>query len=78
MSDAADSAADRVHAAVLDALADRPEMVTKWQAIVEIVDADGHRGLYVIHSPEATSWDSIGLLTFALQGYQARAITDEQ
>lgn len=73
VSESAETAAARVHAAILDALADRPEMVTKWTAVVEFVNDEGRRGCYTLHSPESTRWDALGLLTFSLQDYQASA-----
>lgn len=70
-----------VQAAVGDALAEAlrqsSEMVTRWVAVIEVVDEDGVRAAYAIAPPEAKPWDTLGLLTFGVQQEQAAAITDE-
>lgn len=40
-------------------------LVTKWVALVESVNADGERGLWVMTSDGVTAWDSLGLLQYA-------------
>jgi hypothetical protein len=76
--DAADTAATAVHRSILDAMADRPEMVTKWTAVVEFIDEHGRKGAYRIHAPEATSWDIAGMLTWSLQVQQALTVLEQQ
>lgn len=59
-----------------DVLAGHDEMITKWLAVVEVVDADGRRWLRTLTNDGATAWDNLGMLTFALQYEQAAAVRD--
>lgn len=40
--------------------------VTRWLAVVEVIDGDGDRGLWTTTSEDLTAWDTCGLLTHAL------------
>lgn len=60
--------------AISQALYDQDQMVTRWVAVVEFVDADGVRMLWSLAPKDAKPWDSIGLLGFAVQLEQARTI----
>lgn len=51
---------------------DPGEFVTQWVSIVEIIDADGDKGLYVFDSEDCAPWDALGLLEFALQKARAK------
>lgn len=42
------------------------EMVTRWICIVETIDSEGKRGLLTMCEPSMKSWDSIGMMEFAL------------
>lgn len=46
-------------------------MVTKWVALVEVIDGDGDRGLWALGSEGMTSWDTVGMLTYAVHMEQA-------
>jgi hypothetical protein len=59
-----------------DVLASEDEMITKWLAVVEVVDGDGKRWLRTLTNDGAQPWDNVGLLTFALQWEQAAAVRD--
>jgi hypothetical protein len=62
---------DSVGNALSQALAAEAEMVTRWVAIVEVMDADGERAAYAMAPEGAKPWDSLGLLTFGIQIEQA-------
>lgn len=65
---------DRVADALSQALAGQAEMVTRWVAIVEVVDASGERAAYAFTPEGAKPWDSLGLLTFGIQLEQAATL----
>lgn len=44
--------------------------VTRWIALIEIIDNEGQRGLWTTTSDELTAWDTCGLLTHALHMQQ--------
>lgn len=69
---------DAVGARISDVLGSAEEMVTKWLAVVEIVDTEGRRWIRTLTSNEAKAWDNLGLLTFALQYEQAAAVHDTE
>lgn len=46
-------------------------MATKWVALIETMDGDGQRGIWTLTSSEATAWDTLGMLTYAIQLEQA-------
>lgn len=66
---------DSVGNALAQAVAGESEMVTKWVALVEVLDADGERSAYVMAPDGAKPWDTLGLLTFAIQVEQANGWT---
>ena len=41
------------------------QVVSRFVAVVEVLEEDGTRALITINSEDATMWDSIGMLTFA-------------
>lgn len=67
---------DSVGNALAQAVAGEAEMVTRWVALVEVMGADGDRAAYVMAPEGAKPWDTLGLLTFAVQVEQAAAIED--
>jgi hypothetical protein len=69
-----DTIRDSVGNALSAALVGESEMVTRWTAIVEVMDADGERACYLMAPEGAKAWDTLGLLTFATQVEQARAV----
>lgn len=66
-----DQIRDSVGNALAQAVAGEAEMVTKWVALVEVMDAQGERSAYVMAPDGAKPWDTLGLLTFAIQVEQA-------
>lgn len=64
---------DSVGNALAEAVSGESEMVTRWVALVEVMDADGKRSLYSMTQHGAKPWDTLGLLTFAIQTEQAAA-----
>lgn len=50
----------------IESSVDNGEMLVKWVAITEVMDADGDRGTWVAHSEDSTIWDTLGLLDFAV------------
>lgn len=65
----------RIGSALSEALHAEGDMVIKWVAAVETMDADGERGVWTLADDEASPWDTLGLLTYALQTEQAAAVT---
>lgn len=68
-----------IEAALADAIADvlarhERSMTTKWVTLIETLDENGGRGLWTFTSEGATAWDTLGLLTFAVQMEQTKAI----
>jgi hypothetical protein len=52
-------------------------MVSRWVAVVETIEAaDGERGLWCFASGDAKRWDTLGLLTFALDIERAKTVAD--
>lgn len=68
---------DRVDHAISQALADCDEMVTKWVSLIETVDSDGVRALWLLTSGGAKAWDNMGMLSYALACEQGRITTDQ-
>ncbi len=68
---------DRVGNALAQALSGESEMVTRWVALIEVMDADGERSAYVMAPDGAKSWDTLGLLSFATQMQQAALSGDD-
>jgi hypothetical protein len=61
--------------AIADVLHAQGQMLIKWITLIEDVDADGQRGLWLVSNDGATAWDNLGMLTYATQQEQARATT---
>ena len=61
------SISDRLAAALDSAVADSGEMITKWCAMVESIDANGERGLWTLTSADTYAWDVLGMLTYGMQ-----------
>jgi len=64
---------DSVGDALAEAVSGESEMVTKWVALVEVMDANGERSAYVMAPDGAKPWDTLGLMTFGIQAEQAAA-----
>jgi hypothetical protein len=63
--------------ALAQALAGEPEVVTRWISVIEVMDSDGKRGIYLMPQQGAQAWDSLGLLLYAIQVEQAGCIVRE-
>jgi hypothetical protein len=63
-----------VESAIANALAESDEMVTRWVALIESVDTDGKRGLFLLSNEDAKAWENIGMLGYALQCEQSRSV----
>lgn len=48
--------------------------VVKWISLIEIINDDGHRGLWTTTSDGLTAWDTCGLLTHALHMQQSATL----
>lgn len=62
--------------AIAQVMFENDEMVTRWISIVEIVDANGTKMLWTLAPQEMRSWDSLGLLSFAIQLEQSRSVNE--
>jgi 2-keto-3-deoxy-L-rhamnonate aldolase RhmA len=52
-------------------------MVSRWVAVVETIEAaDGVRGLWCLAPDDLKKWDTLGLLTFALDVERAATVAD--
>ncbi len=68
---------DTIGDALAQAVAGEAEMVTRWVALIEVMDAEGDRAAYVMAPQGAKPWDTLGLLTFAIQTEQAASLDDD-
>lgn len=65
-----------VEAAVTAAFRENDEMVSRWINVAEVIDAEGVRSVWIVTAEGQAPWDSIGLLGFAQQFEQARAVRE--
>lgn len=65
-----------VENALAQAFSDNGDMVTRWALVAEVIDTDGERGLWTLAPEDATGWDTLGMLTYATQMEQAKAVAD--
>ena len=72
MSEDEDAVRYRLGEAISQALPDA--YVTRWVSLVEVIDPDGERALWCLTPDEMRAWDTLGLLTFAVQMEQAGAV----
>lgn len=72
-----DEIRDAVGDALSQVLSGETEMVTRWVAVIETVDADGKRAAYALAPEGAKPWDSLGLLTFGVQLEQAATFDED-
>ncbi len=52
------------------------DMLTHWVLLDEIIDEDGERAVWNVASEDARAWDTLGLLTYAVQIEQAGIVGD--
>lgn len=70
---------DALNTAIADVIQHQEHgFVTKWIALVESVDEDGVRGLWMCGHEDLKRWDSIGMLHYALTLDSARAARDDE
>lgn len=55
-----------------------PSVITRWVMMIEVIDADGSRGLWSFAHNNATPWDTCGLLQYGLQREQTRIMRSEE
>ena len=69
-----ESVANAVENALANALSDEGDMVTKWVLVAEVIGDEGQRGVWTLAPDDAAAWDTLGLLTWAVQLEQAAAV----
>jgi hypothetical protein len=72
-----DEVRDRIGDAFSNVLAGEGEMVTRWVALVEIIDSHGERAVYSMGAPDQRAWDSLGLLDYGIQLERAALLRDD-
>lgn len=55
---------------------DSGAMITKFAVLIEGMDSDGSRSIYMSTNHNATTWDNIGLLRYALAREEAMTVRD--
>lgn len=60
-----DDTRDRIADAIGQVMGDGGEMVTRWVALVEVIDAEGERGLWTLAADGQKAWDTLGMLDYA-------------
>lgn len=65
--------------AVQQAIADIYEgnLVTRWIVLAEVIEPEGERALVTTRQEDMRAWDSLGMLTFAVQLEQAALTRDD-
>lgn len=48
------------------------EMISRWVTLVETIDGDGKRGMWLACADGMTPWDSIGMLRYAISREDAQ------
>jgi hypothetical protein len=51
-------------------------VVTRWVAVIESIDPDGARGVWLAGSEDLKPWDTLGLLHFGILEEQSQALAD--
>lgn len=64
MDDSLADTAQSIENAISDSLGTM--LVTRWVAVIETLEEDGTRGIWVPGSDGLQAWDTIGLLDYAL------------
>lgn len=67
----------RMLAGVSGALSDTGLMATRAVVIVEVVEADGSMAVWTAVDPGAKAWETLGLLSFALERERAGFVRRE-
>lgn len=63
--DAEETPRDRLHGALSQIVRDDgPNMLTRWVCLLEIVNTDGERQVWDMHSRDLGMWEEIGMLEF--------------
>lgn len=69
-----DSMQDKMTDAINTAIGSEGEFVTKFVALVEVIDGDGDTCLWAVTSKDINSWDILGMLQWGLQHEQAAKV----
>jgi hypothetical protein len=66
-----------IETAIADVMAQHDaSMVTKWVALVEVIDGEG-RSLWTLTSDDVKAWDTVGLLQHGLHLQLAQTVSGE-
>lgn len=57
--------ADDLGQAVAEVLSKHGQMATRWVVLVEVIEGDGNRGLWIEAPEDMRQWETLGLLEFA-------------
>lgn len=57
--------ATQLGSAVASVLGEQGQMATRWVVLVEVIDAEGERGLWLESPDDMRAWDVLGLLGYA-------------
>lgn len=49
-------------------------LVTRWVALIETIDSDGHPGLWTTTSDGLKAWDTVGMLGHAMDLQRAQTL----
>lgn len=60
-----DAVSGKVHSAIATAISEeKSAMVTKWVALVEVIDEDGGKAMWSLSSDDLAMWDRLGMVEF--------------
>lgn len=59
------------------ACAESGQMVTRWIAMIEVIDADGERSLWSLSDEDSRPWDALGLLSYGISLEHAAINADQ-
>ena len=68
---------DRVEAALADAFHESGDMVTRWALVAEVIGPEGDRGVWTMGSEDMQAWETIGMLSYALERERAQVADQE-
>lgn len=51
--------------------------VSRWSVVIESAEANGERGVWIMAPADAKSWDTLGMLNYAVAVEQARIVRDQ-
>lgn len=68
---------EAVNDALATALVPEGDMLVRWVVCAEVIDQEGDRAVWALAPEGQKAWDSLGLLTYAVQLEQAAAVRDK-